>query len=482
MAEDAQKKAELPGNRPGDRLSDRPGDRLGDRDADAAALPLKSRLRAAPEAPARPRRERRGPAVAAVPDAQQEAEKAKVVHIVRRLQEEANQKTERKRPLVLISVLAAVALPTLLVALYFLVFAADRYMSEARFALRSNESQGADVLGMISGMPASTITSDSYIVTDYVKSREMVELLEARVGLRRVYSHPDADFLTRLDPEVTLEGLIAYWADSVDIYYDSTKNTIAVQVQAFTAADAARLAEEILVIVRELVNELSAQARRDAVQFAAGEVARAELRVRGARAEMLAFRTEHNEFDPTATAASTLALTSQLEAERSQLNAQLAGVSGYLSAEAPSVQMLKSRIAALGEEIARVQNQISTEGDGIRADAGGTGLRGAAQGTAGSSSGSGSGALASVVGRYQEVLLSQQFAEQAYAAAQASLERARGEADRTQSYLAVYVHPDVAEAAAYPQRLLNTLIVLVISAILWAIGALAALTIRDHMP
>jgi capsule polysaccharide export protein KpsE/RkpR len=140
--------------------------------------------------------------------------------------------------------------------------------------------------------------------------------------------------------------------------------------------------------------------------------------------------------------------------------------------------MLKSRIAALGEEIARVQNQISTEGDGIRADAGGTGLRGADQ-PAGASS---SRALASVVGRYQEVLLSQQFAEQAYAAAQASLERARGEADRTQSYLAVYVHPDVAEAAAYPQRLLNTLIVLVISAILWAIGALAALTIRDHMP
>jgi len=441
------------------------------------------------------------PGAEPAPRTVEETEKSKVVHIIRRLQEEVNQKRARKRPWILISMLAAIALPTVLVALYFIVFAADRYVAEACFALRSNEAQGADVLGLISGMPANTITSDSYIVTDYVHSREMVELLESRVGLRRVYSHADADFLTRLDPAVTLEGLIGYWKKRVDIYYDSTKNTIAVEVQAFAAADAKRLADEVIVGVRELVNALSAQARRDAVQFASSEVARAELRVRGARADMLAFRTEHNAFDPTATAAATLALTSQLESERSQLNSQLAAVSGYLSAAAPSVQMLKSRIAALGDEIARVQNQISTAGNGIAADAGGTGLAlrgatpaappagigagpdaGASESAAPSSAGSPSGALASVVGRYQEVLLSQEFAETAYSAAQASLERARMEADRTQAYLAIYVHPDTAEAAQYPNRLMNILIVLIIASVLWAVGALAALTIRDHMP
>ena len=466
-------------------------------------------------------------------------EKAKVIHLVQRLQAEASQGRARRKPWVAVSLLAAVVLPTLVMALYFLVWAADGFVSEARFAVRSNDAQNASVLGILSGMPASTIVSDSYIVSDYIHSREMVEALESRVGLRAIYSHPEADYFTRLDPDATLEELISYWETRADVYYDSTKNTIAVEVQAFSPQDAQRVTAAIVDIVRNLVNELSAQSRRDAVGFAASEVARAELRVRGARQDMLAFRTAHNEFDPTATAAATLQLTSQLEAERSQLNSQLAAVSGYLSAEAPSVQMLKARIAALGGEIGRVQNQISqdpavdpandpavagddpigarvaaagrdpnalatdptlspTDRNGLTPDglAGSTGagrvVAGGAPGdrndpdsanSPGSNSGaSNSGALASVVGRYQELLLSQQFAETAYTAAQASLEAARTDAARIQSYLAIYVHPHVAEDATYPRRTLNILMVLILATVLWAVGALTAMTVRDHMP
>jgi capsular polysaccharide transport system permease protein len=392
-----------------------------------------------------------------------------------------------------------VVLPTLVMALYFLFWAADGFVSEARFAVRSNDAQNASVLGILSGMPASTIVSDSYIVSDYIHSREMVEALESRIGLRAIYSRPEADFFTRLDSDATLEELISYWKTRADVYYDSTKNTIAVEVQAFSPQDAQRVTAAIVDIARNLVNELSAQSRRDAVGFAAGEVARAELRVRGARQDMLAFRTEHNEFDPTATAAATLELTSQLEAERSQLNSQLAAVSGYLSANAPSVQMLKARIAALGGEIGRVQNQISQDpaattgndptgndpigerlaaASGTHASAGGASAGSAApQGGAPNS-----GALANVVGRYQELLLSQEFAETAYTAAQASLEAARTDAARTQSYLALYVHPHIAEDATYPRRGLNILMVLILATVLWAVGALTAMTVRDHMP
>ena len=61
-----------------------------------------------------------------------------------------------------------------------------------------------------------------------------------------------------------------------------------------------------------------------------------------------------------------------------------------------------------------------------------------------------------------------------------SLERARTEASHNQSYLAIYVRPVVADATL-PTRFLAVLIVLVISAILWATGAFAALTVKDHL-
>jgi capsular polysaccharide transport system permease protein len=126
--------------------------------------------------------------------------------------------------------------------------------------------------------------------------------------------------------------------------------------------------------------------------------------------------------------------------------------------------MLNSRIAAIDTEIARVQGQMSRGSD----DEGGT------------ENGGNSDALANVVAEYQELLLSQEFAEKAYAAALASLERARHEADRTQSYLAVFLTPNVPEDPAYPRPVVNTLVVLIFAAIFWALAALAALTIRDH--
>ena len=92
-----------------------------------------------------------------------------------------------------------------------------------------------------------------------------------------------------------------------------------------------------------------------------------------------------------------------------------------------------------------------------------------------------SGALANAVGEYQDLILSQTFAEKAYEAAQASLERARVEAGREQSYLAVYVAPAIPQDAIYPRAMINTIAVLLLSALAWGIGALLFLTVRDHI-
>ncbi len=391
-------------------------------------------------------------------------EKNKVVHIVERLRDEVVQ-TQRlkKQPWLLISVLACIVLPTLLACVYYFAIAADRYVSEAGFAVRNSERQAADALGVIVGLPSSQVVSDSYIVADYVGSLEMVSALEERLPLRDMYRHENADVFSRLGAKVTQEDFVKYWQSRIDVYFDSTKQTISVEVQAFEAEHAQRIAAEIVDITSILVNELSARARRDAVQFSGKELARTELRVRAARDAVLKFRLANNELDPTLTAETTQVVTTELEGERSRLASQLASLQGYLAETAPSVQMLKARIAALDGEIARIKRQVSEP-----------------TGTGGTDS-LGKGPLASTIGEYQELLLEQEFAEKAYTAALASLDRARAEAARTQAYLAVYANPMVAEDYTYPQRWTNVFIVLVIASVLWAIGALGFMTVRDHV-
>jgi capsular polysaccharide transport system permease protein len=404
------------------------------------------------------------PAVPAV-----EAEKSKVVHIVRRLQDEVVQsRALKKQPWIFLSLLACIALPTLVALLFYFAIAADRYVSEARFAIRSNERQAADALGLIVGLPTAQVVSDSYIVADYIGSLEMVTELEQRLPLREMYRDDSADFFSRLGFTVSQEEVVEYWNDRINVYFDSTKQTISVEVQAFRPEHSQRIATEIVDIVGNLVNELSARARRDAVQFAAKELARTELRVRGAREAILDFRMANNQLDPTLTVETTQTITTELEGERSRLTSQLASLSGYLSETAPSVQMLKSRIAALEGEIERIKRQVSQPSS-------------AATNRAAGGDDAGSGALASIVGQYQELLLEQEFSEKAYTAALASLDRARAEAARTQAYLAVYANPMVAEDRKYPRRWMNVLIVLILSSVFWAIGGLGFLTVREHI-
>jgi capsular polysaccharide transport system permease protein len=180
----------------------------------------------------------------------------------------------------------------------------------------------------------------------------------------------------------------------------------------------------------------------------------------------LEFRVTHNELDPTESAEATLGIAAELEGQRSRLASELASLAGYLSDDAPSVQMLKARIAALGGEIARIQGKISV---------------GAENAPAAVEGGDAPEAMATMVGTYQELLMSQEFAEKAYTAAAAALENARAEADRTQSYLAIYGQPSIAEEAAYPRRWLNIFVVFVLASILWAIGMLGVMTVRDHI-
>jgi capsular polysaccharide transport system permease protein len=392
--------------------------------------------------------------------------RSNVVHLVRRLQEETRYSgTLRRKRGVLISILLCVALPTLVASLYYFFIASDRYVSVARFAVRQIDVQTFDTLGMLVGLPASQTTSDSYIVADYVASGDMVREVSARLPVREIYSDEQADFFSRLNPEVTFEELVEYWNTRVSAFYDPTKNTISLEVQAFSPEAATRVASTVVEILRNLVNELSARARREAVQFTAAELARAELRVRGARQELLEFRTAHNDLDPILSAQATLTIAAELEAQRTQLASQVASLSGYLADDAPSVRMLNSQITALDQEITRIRSQISTATPELRPGEGTT---------------STVDPLANEIGKYQELLINQEFAEKAYVSAQASLDRARSDAQRDQSYLAIYGEPSPAEDALYPRSLLNVSIVFVLAGILWAVGALGFMAIRDH--
>jgi capsular polysaccharide transport system permease protein len=369
---------------------------------------------------------------------------------------------QRRRRSVMAWTLALfVAVPTILATVYFGLIASDQYVVEMRFAVKStSQSQSTDMLGLFAGIPAATSgVTDSYIVIDHMMSRELLDKLEERIGIRALYGRPDVDYLSRFDNTGSSEEFVKYWRKMVKAGFDGSSQIVSVDVKAFTPAEAKVVAENILMLSEELVNDLSARARADAVKHAQQEVKRMEDRLRINRMALRSFRDTEQEFDPAKKVESRYAILGKLEEELTGRKARLINLRSFMGVEAPSVKVLVSEIAGLERQLEEERAKLG------RLDQGkGAGLQ----------------SIGGLAATYEELVVDREFAEKSYLSALASLERARIEADRQQRYLAAFVRPTLPQEALYPKRILAICSVLGISLVLWALGVLITYAVRDH--
>ena len=367
---------------------------------------------------------------------------------------------QRRRRLSLgwFSFVIVVALPVLIAALYYFWVAADQYVAEFRFAVRSGEPEPHDpALFFQESMAPSLIGVDSYVVVQYLASRAVVDDLSRTLDLREMFSRPEADWLARLDLPVSIEELVRYWKGQVDAFFDASNGTIVVKARAFRPQDAFRLAEGILAASERLVNELSARARRDALRSADDEVGRAEGRLKSALMRLREFRDREGIIDPRKTADATVALAGRVRDELVRADTELATLKHYMHDDAPSVKMLEARIQSLEEQRRSVESEV-TDTEKTQSEA-----------------------LSRVMGSYEQLESERTFAENAYQHALQALDRSRMNADRQQVYLATFVQPTLPEEALYPRRLRSLGVVFLIAFAVWAIGSCAVQSVRDHL-
>jgi capsular polysaccharide transport system permease protein len=365
-----------------------------------------------------------------------------------------------RRRIIRLSFLLAVALPTLIVATYYAFFASDQYASETRFAVRGATSvQAPDLMGLISGGGSSGTIADAYVVIDFVRSRRILDLLSAEIDTRAIFERREADWWARLGPNLPMEDVIVYWRRMVSVGFDTTSQIMTIQVRAFTRDDALGLTTAILKQSEQLINDLSARSRADAVRIAEQEVDRMEGRLRAARLALRTFREERQELDPRKKAEARQQIIETLQGSLTNARAKLQAQRQQMTETAPSVVYQINLIKALERQIDEERNRIANTDAASTQD----------------------GTIGSLIADYEALTIDREFAEKAYLSAMASLERVRLDAARQQRYLATIVPPAMPEDALYPRRILNTLIVLIGLFCVWGLSVLIGLAVRDHV-
>ncbi len=361
--------------------------------------------------------------------------------------------------LLVLSLVFLVLLPTAIVGFYLFAIAHDQYHSIVSFSVRSEEMPtSGDFLGAIT-RAGSNGASDSEIIREFLESQTVVQIVDRQLDLKSIYNIPEDDWYFRLGEDPSIEDMVDYWLEMVDVSFPGAE-IIEVKVRAFTPDDAQAIAEVVLAESTRLVNELSTQARRDAVAYARDELAQAEDRLRGIRANLRQFRDVEQQIDPSASAQAALGLVAELEVELAKAQVELGTIKGYLAENAPEIRLLKERIATLEERIAAERMRMGS-GAGIN-------QAGRAQ------------ELAEIVGTYEELLVDREFAEKAYTTALASYEQAQVEARRQHRYLAAHILPTLSEEPQYPRRWVITSVTLLFLAAFWGILMMVFYSLRDR--
>lgn len=351
--------------------------------------------------------------------------------------------------------LMVVALPTLLAAIYYLLIATPRYVSEARFIVRASTQSQPSAIGMaLQGVGLSTAPSDAFAVHEYIKSRDALRELGRRYDIGAILNPPGADAFSRyprLWDSRGEEGLYKGFNRFVVVGYDSTTGISTLRVEAFRAEDARQINQALLASGEQLINRLNERAMGDAVSEAQTARDEARTRVSDVQQQLTAFRNREGFIDPELAARESSSLIGGLMATVAQLRADRAQLAGE-APQSPQLPILDGRIAAY-------ERQITAE----RAKVAGA-----------------STSLAPRVGIYTDLELQRELANRELAEATSALLSAQQEARRQKLYLDRIVNPNLPDKPTLPHRWTAILTIFASAMLIYGVGWLVWAGVREH--
>ena len=365
----------------------------------------------------------------------------------------------------LISFVACVVLPTLIAGIYYTFIAANQYVAEFRFSVTDNSSSSVptSTSSSVSGLTSllggvTTSSSQNYLVSDFLTSRQAVEELQRRVDLRKLYSRPIADWWSRFDATKPIEKLVPYWQSMVTSSYDQVTGLATAEVRAFTPEDAELIAKTLVSLAEGLVNEIATRPQKDAVKYAEAEVRRAESSLKVAQAKLDEYRNKQSVIDPTNSVVMANVTTAQtLRSSLVQLETQMSSLlQQQINRNSPAIQVLQSRINATKAQLADVESQISKNSGKDEA-------------------------ISKVVSLYEGLILDRTFAQNMVTSTMSTLEAARANAAAQHLYITPYVRPSLPQSATYPKRFQTTFLVALVSIMIWLCLLLFYRSVREHL-
>ncbi|QFT83290.1 hypothetical protein FIU89_21895 (plasmid) [Roseovarius sp. THAF27] len=362
-----------------------------------------------------------------------------------------------RHALLILSFVLVVLVPTGVSGWYLWTLAADQYVSKVGFSVRREDNNSAiDLLGGLTSFSGSS-SSDTDILYEFIQSQRLVVDIDKALDLRRIWSKPEGDPIFSLDPDASVEDLVSYWNNMVRLSYGAGSGLLEVEVRAFAPEDATKIAETLFDESSEMINQLSAIARADAISYAREELDVAQERLKEARETITRFRNENQIINPESDLQSQAGLLGSLHVQQAEALIEIDMLNDTARAGDPRLEQAERRLAVIEKRIGAERQKLGFQGAEV-----------------------GDNAFSEIVGEYERLTLDRQFAEKTYVGALAAYDSAQAEARRKTRYLAAYMEPTQAQTAKYPSRPTLLMLVGLFLFLIWSITSLVIYSVKDR--
>lgn len=348
-----------------------------------------------------------------------------------------------------------VVLPTIVLAIYYGFIASDVYTSESKFVIRSPNQRSVSGIGMVlQNIGFNASSDDSYLVRDYLSSRDAVQNLKAKLDIQTKYSAKSVDVVSRFGTikEPTFENFYEYFNKKVKVVYDPASSISSLQIEAYTAKDAQNINEELLKMSEEVINRINNNAKNDILVASEKEVQEAQ-EVSAKAAEALAkYRVKNDVFNPEGQSAIVLQEISKLQDALIQTETQLTQAR-EITPENPQIKAMETRIKSLKKSIADKSKLVTGPSDI---------------------------SFSNRSVEYQRLQLEKELADKQLASAMATYEQSKNDFNKKQLYLERLAMPSLPDEATKPKRFKNVLSGFVFGLLLWGVVRLFVAGVREH--
>ena len=333
--------------------------------------------------------------------------------------------------LVIVCVLVGFVVPNLASIVYFGFIASDQFEAETRFTVRSSAPiTKEDKLGDVSGLPSAEIVQNSLIVTNFVTSPALLDILEQDGNFIVRYQRSGVDFLSRLDDDSSREDRLDYWKDMVTTSINPSSGIITIDVRAFTPQDAHDLLTVIVAQSEKLINDLNDRIWADVNATARRQVARARSGLTAVRGDLQEAQNKAGMLTIESSSDALSQLLVQVQAEQIDLESRYNANLAVVDKSAPQMKVLARQIASKKDQIADLKTKVASE----KPDTGGT--------------------LADTSLKFSELTFERSVAEEQLKASIGASETLQFVSQQQLMYVDPFLSPTTPGSAEYPRRFL----------------------------